>query len=63
MIELLNIYYLHHDLHGSDCTMNSFRQQTRDKRHALCNCSTPGMQSANDQTLSHFVLDGNKLMH
>ena len=33
-----------------------------DKRQASCNWSNADMQSANDQTLSQFVLVGNILM-
>ena len=57
---MLNIYHLRHDSLRIDCAMNSFRQQTRNKRHALCNCSNANIQSENDQTLSQFVLDVNK---
>ena len=60
MIGMLNIYHLCHDLQRIDCTMNSFRQQTRDQRHALCIFSNADIQSEKDQTLSQVVLDGNK---
>ena len=60
MIGMLNIYPLRHDSLRIDCAMNSFRQQTRDKRNALCNCSNAVIQSENDQTSSQFALDGNK---
>ena len=59
---MLNNYHLHHDLRGSDCTTIWFRRQNHDKRQALCNWSNADMQSANDQTISKFVLDGNKLL-
>ena len=62
MIGMLNIYHLHHDSQRIDCAMNSFRRQTRDQRHALCNCSNADIQSEKDQTLSQVVLDGNKLI-
>ena len=53
MIGMLNNnYHLHHDLWGSDCARNWFRQQNRNKRQALCNWSNADMQSANDQTIS-----------
>ena len=61
-IGMLDNYHLHHDLRGSDCATNSFRQQNRDKRKALCNWSNADMQSANDQTLSPVALDGKKLV-
>ena len=60
MIGMLSIYHLCHNSLQIDCTMNSFRRQIRDKRHALCNCSNAIIQSENDQTLSQFALEGNK---
>ena len=60
MIGMLNIYHLRHDLQRIDCAMISFRRQTHDQRHALCNCSNADIQSEKDQTLSQVVLDGNK---
>ena len=45
-----------------DCRMNSLRQQTHDKTHGLCNCSNANIKSENDQTLSQFALDENKVV-
>ena len=58
---MLNIYHLRHDSLRIDCAMNSFRRQTRDQRHVLCNCSNAAdIQSEKDRTLSQVVIDGNK---
>ena len=59
MIGMLNNYQLPNDLRGSDCTTNWFRRQNRNKRQALCNWTNADMQSANDEMISKFVLDGN----
>ena len=59
MIGMLNNYQLYHNSRGSDCATNWFRRRNRDKRQALCNWSNADMQSANNQTISQFVLDVN----
>ena len=33
---MINIYHLRHNSRGSDCAINEFRRQIREKEHALC---------------------------